>query len=110
MQGDDTDYARENNTGNQILPTTGASFITFADDLNISRHINVAVASFGTFLDQTHFDSHYFLCAEIPDPQVADFGFSRDVMANNIYERKSEGRLPIRWMAPEALYDNVYTT
>ena len=42
--------------------------------------------------------------------QVADFGFSRDVMANNIYERKSEGRLPIRWMAPEALYDNVYTT
>merc|ERR1711923_633697 len=35
---------------------------------------------------------------------------SRDLMANNIYERKSEGRLPIRWMAPEALYDNVYTT
>ena len=28
--------------------------------------------------------------------QVADFGFSRDVMVNNIYERKSEGRLPIR--------------
>ena len=42
--------------------------------------------------------------------KVADFGFSRDVMANNIYERKSEGRLPIRWMAPEALYDNIYTT
>ena len=42
--------------------------------------------------------------------QVADFGFSRDVMANNNYERKSEGRLPIRWMAPEALYDNIYTT
>lgn len=42
--------------------------------------------------------------------KVSDFGFSRDVMANNIYERKSEGRLPIRWMAPEALYDNIYTT
>ena len=41
---------------------------------------------------------------------MADFGFSRDVMINNIYERKSEGRLPIRWMAPESLYDNVYTT
>ena len=24
--------------------------------------------------------------------KVADFGFARDVMANNIYERKSEGR------------------
>ncbi len=42
--------------------------------------------------------------------KVADFGFARDVMANNIYERKSEGRLPIRWMAPESLYDNCYTT
>ena len=29
--------------------------------------------------------------------KVADFGFARDVMANNIYERKSEGRLPIRY-------------
>jgi len=42
--------------------------------------------------------------------KVADFGFSRDVMINLIYERKSEGRLPIRWMAPESLYDNIYTT
>jgi len=42
--------------------------------------------------------------------KVADFGFARDVMANNIYERKSEGKLPIRWMAPESLYDNVYST
>merc|ERR1740129_503253 len=42
--------------------------------------------------------------------KVADFGFSRDVMINNIYERKSEGRLPIRWMAPESLYDNIYTS
>lgn len=42
--------------------------------------------------------------------KVADFGFARDIMANNIYERKSEGRLPIRWMAPESLYDNQYTT
>lgn len=42
--------------------------------------------------------------------KVADFGFSRDIMIDNIYERKSEGRLPIRWMAPESLYDNIYTT
>ena len=42
--------------------------------------------------------------------KVADFGFARDIMANNVYERKSEGRLPIRWMSPESLYDNHYTT
>lgn len=41
--------------------------------------------------------------------KVADFGFARDVIASHVYERKSEGRLPIRWMAPESLYDNIFT-
>lgn len=40
---------------------------------------------------------------------MADFGFARDVITNHVYERKSEGRLPIRWMAPESLYDNIFT-
>ena len=31
--------------------------------------------------------------------KVCDFGFARDIMANNIYERKSEGKLPIRLVA-----------
>ncbi|XP_076368276.1 LOW QUALITY PROTEIN: tyrosine kinase receptor Cad96Ca-like [Tachypleus tridentatus] len=42
--------------------------------------------------------------------KVADFGFARDVIVNHVYERKSEGRLPIRWMAPESLFDNIFTT
>ncbi|XP_042883083.1 tyrosine kinase receptor Cad96Ca-like [Penaeus japonicus] len=42
--------------------------------------------------------------------KVADFGFARDVANNRVYERKSDGRLPIRWMAPESLFDNIFTT
>ncbi|RWS23275.1 Tyrosine kinase receptor Cad96Ca-like protein, partial [Leptotrombidium deliense] len=42
--------------------------------------------------------------------KIGDFGFARDVVASHVYERKSEGRLPIRWMAIESLYDNVFTT
>ncbi|XP_071519026.1 uncharacterized protein Cad96Ca [Panulirus ornatus] len=42
--------------------------------------------------------------------KVADFGFARDVANNHIYERKSDGRLPIRWMAPESLFDNIFIT
>lgn len=42
--------------------------------------------------------------------KVADFGFARDVIDSHVYERKSEGRLPIRWMAPESLYDNIFST
>ncbi|XP_057328877.1 tyrosine kinase receptor Cad96Ca [Microplitis mediator] len=41
--------------------------------------------------------------------KIADFGFARDIAVNKIYERKSEGRLPIRWMAPESLYDNMFS-
>ncbi|ERL85918.1 hypothetical protein D910_03333 [Dendroctonus ponderosae] len=41
--------------------------------------------------------------------KVADFGFARDVISSHVYERKSEGRLPIRWMAPESLYDNIFS-
>ncbi|XP_022919569.2 tyrosine kinase receptor Cad96Ca isoform X1 [Onthophagus taurus] len=43
--------------------------------------------------------------------KVADFGFARDVISPAyVYERKSEGRLPIRWMAPESLYDNLFSS
>ncbi|KAK2725742.1 hypothetical protein QYM36_000287 [Artemia franciscana] len=43
--------------------------------------------------------------------KVADFGFARDLEDNRIYEKKSaDGRLPIRWLAPESLYDNIYTS
>ncbi|XP_075971841.1 tyrosine kinase receptor Cad96Ca isoform X2 [Anticarsia gemmatalis] len=41
--------------------------------------------------------------------KVADFGFARDVADTHVYERKSDGRLPIRWMAPESLYDNIFS-
>lgn len=41
--------------------------------------------------------------------KVADFGFARDVITSKVYERKSEGKLPIRWMAIESLYDNIFS-
>lgn len=41
--------------------------------------------------------------------KISDFGFARDVASSRVYERKSEGRLPIRWMAPESLFDNMYS-
>ena len=41
--------------------------------------------------------------------KVADFGFARDIISSHVYERKSEGRLPIRWMAPESLYENIFS-
>ncbi|UXI14608.1 GTP-binding protein [Sarcoptes scabiei] len=40
--------------------------------------------------------------------KIADFGLAK--YNQEIYERKSEGRLPIRWMATESLTDFMFTT
>ncbi|KAI8521062.1 hypothetical protein Bbelb_008160, partial [Branchiostoma belcheri] len=43
--------------------------------------------------------------------KISDFGLSRDVYDtdNEEYEQKTQGRLPLRWMAPESLFDHVYS-
>ncbi|CAH3157700.1 unnamed protein product [Pocillopora meandrina] len=42
--------------------------------------------------------------------KVTDFGMARDVQKENIYERKTKGRLPVKWTAYEALMYGKYTT
>ncbi|CAH3158669.1 unnamed protein product [Pocillopora meandrina] len=42
--------------------------------------------------------------------KVTDFGMARDVQQENIYERKTKGRLPVKWTAFEALLYGKYTT
>ncbi|XP_072049923.1 fibroblast growth factor receptor 2-like isoform X1 [Amphiura filiformis] len=41
--------------------------------------------------------------------KLSDFGLARDVVDSGVYQRKTQGRVPIRWMALESLIDNVYT-
>jgi len=42
--------------------------------------------------------------------KVTDFGMARDVQQENIYERKTKGRLPVKWTAMEALLYGTYST
>jgi insulin receptor len=42
--------------------------------------------------------------------KVGDFGLTRDIYANDYYRRDTQGRLPVRWMAPESLSDNICTS
>ncbi|XP_077114837.1 fibroblast growth factor receptor 2 isoform X6 [Ranitomeya variabilis] len=41
--------------------------------------------------------------------KIADFGLARDVNNIDYYKKTTNGRLPVKWMAPEALFDRVYT-
>nr|XP_046151391.1 vascular endothelial growth factor receptor kdr-like [Oncorhynchus gorbuscha] len=42
--------------------------------------------------------------------KICDFGLARDVYKDPDYVRKGDSRLPLKWMAPEAIFDKIYTT
>ncbi|XP_029025018.1 fibroblast growth factor receptor 1b [Betta splendens] len=41
--------------------------------------------------------------------KIADFGLARDVHFMDYYKKTTNGRLPVKWMAPEALFDRIST-
>ncbi|XP_033644343.1 proto-oncogene tyrosine-protein kinase receptor Ret-like [Asterias rubens] len=42
--------------------------------------------------------------------KVSDFGLARDTYENGAYIKTSKSRIPMKWMAPESLFDNIYTS
>ncbi|XP_067030266.1 fibroblast growth factor receptor 1-like isoform X2 [Acropora muricata] len=42
--------------------------------------------------------------------KITDFGMARDVQEEDIYERKTKGRLPVKWTAYESLLYGQYST
>uniref|UniRef100_A0AAY4DTN5 Platelet-derived growth factor receptor alpha n=1 Tax=Denticeps clupeoides TaxID=299321 RepID=A0AAY4DTN5_9TELE len=41
--------------------------------------------------------------------KICDFGLARDIMHDNNYVSKGSTFLPVKWMAPESIFDNLYT-
>ncbi|XP_039110896.1 vascular endothelial growth factor receptor 1 isoform X3 [Hyaena hyaena] len=42
--------------------------------------------------------------------KICDFGLARDIYKNPDYVRKGDTRLPLKWMAPESIFDKMYST
>jgi len=42
--------------------------------------------------------------------KVGDFGFSRDVYISDYYRLDHSTLLPVKWLAPEALFDKKFVT
>ena len=41
--------------------------------------------------------------------KVADFGLSRDVYITDYYVMNHSNPLPVKWLAPEALFDKMFS-
>uniref|UniRef100_A0A8C0B172 receptor protein-tyrosine kinase n=1 Tax=Buteo japonicus TaxID=224669 RepID=A0A8C0B172_9AVES len=41
--------------------------------------------------------------------KICDFGLARDVVNNSDYIVRGNARLPVKWMAPESLFERTYT-
>ena len=41
--------------------------------------------------------------------KIGDFGLMRE-MYHELYEVKKQKKLPIKWMAPEAIYEQIFTS
>nr|AWT24648.1 PDGFRB [Protopterus annectens] len=42
--------------------------------------------------------------------KICDFGLARDIMHDSNYISKGSTFLPVKWMAPESIFNNLYTT
>ncbi|NXP90234.1 PGFRB factor, partial [Passerina amoena] len=42
--------------------------------------------------------------------KICDFGLARDIMRDSNYISKGSTFLPLKWMAPESIFNNLYTT
>ncbi|XP_057388958.1 receptor-type tyrosine-protein kinase FLT3 isoform X3 [Balaenoptera acutorostrata] len=41
--------------------------------------------------------------------KIGDFGLARDIMSDSNYVIRGNARLPVKWMAPESLFEGIYT-
>jgi len=41
--------------------------------------------------------------------KICDFGLARDIMSDTNYVIRGNARLPVKWMAPESLFEGIYT-
>ncbi|XP_035713152.1 uncharacterized protein LOC110856673 isoform X2 [Folsomia candida] len=42
--------------------------------------------------------------------KISDFGLTRDIYVDDAYKKKSKDRVPVKWLAPECLTDELYTS
>ncbi|KAL7301866.1 hypothetical protein TKK_0005470 [Trichogramma kaykai] len=105
------DFLREHRVASPYDPLTGKKALTQKDLVSFAYQVARGMEYLAS-RRCIHRDlaARNVLVSEEYVLKIADFGLARDINSHDYYRKTTDGRLPVKWMAPEALFKRLYTS